>query len=598
MEMPPPGWYQDPVESADLLRWWDGSQWTAETAEADNAGPDAAAHGDSADATAGVAPVDDTADLTPVDDTPHSAVVTEAAPPVTEAPYGAPVDEPAYPPAVETAGVVPSVGSEAARPGGPDEMSLTEWFQGIPIPGLAAVQAGEAAEPGAGLPLPEAGGWTPDRPGNALTPYAADAAPAHPGAPATDYPGDPATARPRDLVTGRPAEALMPAPSDALVAAPGDALMRPAADALMPGASPTSDGLPPVPGPPRDNPTHVLGPPGDNPTHVLELERAPWDHSPSSGEQATVGTLASTSWQRNGELADAPVRPIWEQGGGAPPPRRNRTRLMWALALGAAVAVLITGGLVAVLGSPAGHTTPAAAAQHPPAVGKLSPSPSPSPSDPSPAPTTGTPVADAASGLTYATLGSPWQAGCPTLLSNPAFTWTAGESAVAGTVGSGVNSAWYGSACSGPLGQQYPYNGVADLEQTAQNLVNAFDPAYYNGLQHTRSTTENDPLQVSGHPAWIVKFVMTYPTAASQGLPWQAELGAVVVVDRGTGQAPAVLYVAVPDNLGMSNVDVVLQSLQLAAPPAATAPAGAPASAPVAGASPPAGGNPPSGANP
>jgi hypothetical protein len=275
---------------------------------------------------------------------------------------------------------------------------------------------------------------------------------------------------------------------------------------------------------------------------------------------------------------------------------------MWALALATAVAVLVTGVLVAVLGSSPPHSAPAAAVQHPAAVGKVSPSPSPSASAPSGAPTTGTPVTDAPSGLSYAMFGTPWQAGCPTSRSNSTFTWTGGESAVAGTVGSGVDSAWYASACSGPLGQQYPYTGVADLAQTATNLVNAFDPAYYNGLPHSRAITENNPLQVSGHPAWIVKFLMTYPTAASQGVPWQAELGAVVVADRGAGQPPAVLFVTVPDNLGLSSVDVVLQSLQLSAPPAATtAPAGSPPANPAG--SPPAppggggaaGGSPPPG---
>ncbi|HYZ54131.1 MAG TPA: hypothetical protein VE733_11630, partial [Streptosporangiaceae bacterium] len=271
--------------------------------------------------------------------------------------------------------------------------------------------------------------------------------------------------------------------------------------------------------------------------------------------------------------------------------RRNHTRLMWALAFGTAVAVLMIGGLVSVFGSmTTAHTAPIAS-QHPSAVRHLAPSPPVSPSaTASPAATTGTPVTDAASGLSYAMLAAPWQPGCPTLLNNSAFTWTAGESAVAGTVGSGVDSAWYGSACSGLLGQQYGYTGVADLAQTAMNLVNAFDPAYYNGLAHTRSAEQNDPLQVSGHPAWIVKFLMTYPDAASQGLAWQTEAGAVVVVDRGTGQAPAVLYVAVPDNLGMANVDVILQSLQLAAPPAATTP---PSPAPPG--QPPGDGGPPGG---
>lgn len=444
MEMPPPGWYDDPAGAGGLLRWWDGTQWTAQTAAAGNGAP----------AQAAVRPL--AVEATQTDLPRDPGVGPEPAP-------AARTTEPAQP----------------GQPGGDGEVSLTEWFQSIPVPGLA----------------------------------------------------------------------------------------QPAGLALEPAA--------------------------DNSTRVLDREAAPWDPGRAPWEQDAGGTLAVTSWPPNPALTGSPpATPIREPGGPAaapPQPQRNRTRLMWALALATAVAVLVTGGLVALLGSPAAHPAPAAAAQHPAAVGKLSPSPSPTSSAPSPAATTGTPVTDAASGLSYAMFGTPWQAGCPTLLTNATFTWTGGESAVAGTVGSGVNSAWYASACSGPLGQQYPYTGVADLAQTANNLVSAFDPAYYNGLPHSRAITENNPMQVSGHPAWIVKFLMTFPPATSQGVPWQAELGAVVVADRGTGQAPAVLFVTVPDNLGLSSVDVVLQSLQLSAAPAsATAPASAPAPAGSPPGSPPA----------
>jgi hypothetical protein len=36
-----------------------------------------------------------------------------------------------------------------------------------------------------------------------------------------------------------------------------------------------------------------------------------------------------------------------------------------------------------------------------------------------------------------------------------------------------------------------------------------------------------------------------------------------VLVDRGTGQAPAVFYVSVPANLGVSSVAVLIGSLRL-----------------------------------
>ncbi len=279
------------------------------------------------------------------------------------------------------------------------------------------------------------------------------------------------------------------------------------------------------------------------------------------------GTLAELGWPHGTPVSEDDT-PLLERGEAAGMLRRNRTRLMWGLALGAAVAMLITGVLVAVFGSStAPHPAPAAAAGHPAAVRTLTPKASaPPPGTPSTVPTTGTPVTDPASGLSYATLSTPWQPSCPAAMSSAAFTWTAGESAVAGTVPPAGGAPWYASACSGLLGQQYPYTGVADLPQTAMNLAGAFDSAYYSALPHVRATQQNNPLQVSGHPAWIVEFQMTYPTAAGQGLAWQTQLGAVVVVDRGAGQPPAVMYVTVPGNLGTANVGVILASMQLAAP--------------------------------
>ncbi|HEY0718901.1 MAG TPA: DUF2510 domain-containing protein [Streptosporangiaceae bacterium] len=311
--------------------------------------------------------------------------------------------------------------------------------------------------------------------------------------------------------------------------------------------------------------------PGQNITQVLD-GTPPAAALASPGHAARgPGALARLGWRRS-----APVRedslPLVERAGYGGMLRRNRVRLMWVVALGAALAMLITGVLVGVFGSsPAPLPTPAAAATRRPATHRAAPSPSAT-GIPSTTATTGTPVSDATSGLSYALLGAPWQPGCPGTMNASVFTWSAGENAVAGTVPAAGGAPWYASACSGLLGQQYAYTGVADLPQTAMNLVGAFDPVYFNGLPHVRSTVENNPLQVGGHPGWIVEFGMTYQTAASQGLPWTSQLGAVVVVDRGAGQPPAVLYVTVPGNLGIANVGVIVASMQLAAPTPAASP--------------------------
>jgi hypothetical protein len=173
-------------------------------------------------------------------------------------------------------------------------------------------------------------------------------------------------------------------------------------------------------------------------------------------------------------------------------------------------------------------------------------------------------VTDASSGLSFRMLGAPWRSGCPSDLNTPAFDWTAGENTVAGHVSIGGSVIdWHGLACSGQLQQQFPYGGPADLEQTAVSLVSALDPAYYAGVQHTRATEASSATQVSGHRAWKIEFAMNYTDGASQGLTWSTELGAVVVVDRGAGQFPAVFYVSVPASLGTQNVATFLSSLRI-----------------------------------
>ena len=173
-------------------------------------------------------------------------------------------------------------------------------------------------------------------------------------------------------------------------------------------------------------------------------------------------------------------------------------------------------------------------------------------------------VTDSVSGLSYQRLSSPWGQGCPSDLNTPVFNWSAGENAVAGQVSIGGSVIdWHGLACSGQLQQQFAHAGPADLEPTAMSLVAALDPAYYGGVPHSRTIEDSSAMQVSGHQAWIVKFLMTYPDGASQGLTWSSELGAVVVVDRGATQAPAVFYVSVPANLGTLHVATLVSSLQL-----------------------------------
>jgi hypothetical protein len=208
---------------------------------------------------------------------------------------------------------------------------------------------------------------------------------------------------------------------------------------------------------------------------------------------------------------------------------------------------------------PAALTATARTTRH--TTGSRSPRPKPSPSAAAPTQE----IFDATSGLSYPLLSAPWRKGCPSILNTPVFTWTAGEHAVAGQADiGGTMIDWHGNACSGEIGQQFAYSGPADLEPVTMGVADAVDPAYYSGLQHSRTIEGSFATQVSGRPAWIVTFLMTYPDAAREDLAWTREAGAVVVVDRGAGQAPALFYVSVPNDLGTGTFDTLINSLRLA----------------------------------
>jgi Protein of unknown function (DUF2510) len=246
--------------------------------------------------------------------------------------------------------------------------------------------------------------------------------------------------------------------------------------------------------------------------------------------------------------------------------RRRRIWLASGLAGGTVVALAVIALVVNNLGrsssTPVAARSPATPTAQASTPSSVTPSPSPTPS----VTQSNSVLADGQSGLAYTQLATPWQPDCPSGLNNQVFTWTAGESAVAGQIDGGQTT-WYGAACSGPLPQQYGYNGVADLQNTATNLVNTFNGAYYSALQHNFQPEVSQPVQVSGHPGWEIKFGMSYPNAQAQGATWNDEQGAVVVADLGAGLAPAVFYVSIPGNLGESNVDSLVSSLQLTAVP-------------------------------
>lgn len=302
---------------------------------------------------------------------------------------------------------------------------------------------------------------------------------------------------------------------------------------------------------------------------------------PTTVEPAMVGAAAQYSGARpafpgSGSGNSTQVLFLGDDAWRAPGPatgdrygyqRTQRQRRIWVaggLAAGTVAALAMIALVVNALGQnsapPAATQSPVAAAPVAAATTPASPSPSAS------ATVAASTLTDGQSGLSYTQLPSPWQPNCPSSLNGQSFTWTDGEAAVAGQVNGGQTT-WYGTACSGPLPQQYGYTGVADLETVAMQLASQFNGTYYGALSHTYTQEVSEPVQVTGHAAWEVKFLITYTNPQGQGLSWNDELAAVIVADNGAGGTPAVFYTSIPGNLGESNVDTLVSSLQLTATP-------------------------------
>ena len=299
--------------------------------------------------------------------------------------------------------------------------------------------------------------------------------------------------------------------------------------------------------------------PGIQPTTVQPATVQPGGQPGVPGPDANgtqVLFLGDDAWSAGGPYSTG------DRYGYSRAQRRRRIWMMSGLAGGTAVALGVVALVVTNLGS---STPPAPAAQTTRPVAATTPPPSHTPSPTPSATPSGSLIDDSTSGLSYTSLASPWVPNCPGTLNTQGFSWTEGQSAVAGQV-SGGQTTWYGAACSAPLPQQYGYNGVQDLQNVTTNVVNAFANSYYSALQHGFQQLVSQPVSINGHAGWEIKFMMTYTNAQGQGLQFTSEEGAVVVADLGSTIPPAVFFVSIPANLGESNVDSLVSSLQLTTP--------------------------------
>ncbi|MFF4777306.1 DUF2510 domain-containing protein [Microtetraspora fusca] len=176
-------------------------------------------------------------------------------------------------------------------------------------------------------------------------------------------------------------------------------------------------------------------------------------------------------------------------------------------------------------------------------------------------------ISDPVTGLSYAFPGDPWAVPKAADINNPNNQrmplWSSGYEALSQQNFDGKNGDWVASVFAAPLPEFFPYSGPQDLRNLTSGVLAAYEPFFYSP-QHTRKIVSNKAIKVSGRDAWMTEFEMDF-TEESQRNGWKfkTEKGAFILVDRGAGQQPALVYASVPDNLDQSVLQQVVDSLQV-----------------------------------
>ncbi|WP_205315464.1 DUF2510 domain-containing protein [Nonomuraea lactucae] len=144
---------------------------------------------------------------------------------------------------------------------------------------------------------------------------------------------------------------------------------------------------------------------------------------------------------------------------------------------------------------------------------------------------------------------------------NPAQQrWSSGVQAISHEKYDGKDD-WIGNVYTGLLNELYPYEGAQGLGATAKIVFADF--AKYYQLPHETKILEDKAFKIGDRAAWVLRFELDFSKISKEeGYKWKKETGAVVLMDRGEGERPALVYVSVPDNLGTDVVDQVLSSLK------------------------------------
>ncbi|MBB6351288.1 hypothetical protein FHU36_007871 [Nonomuraea muscovyensis] len=253
-------------------------------------------------------------------------------------------------------------------------------------------------------------------------------------------------------------------------------------------------------------------------------------------------------------------------GFGRPPKRSNP--LPWVLGGVAALVVIGVLAAAAIFLVNRGDSTGTALPTPTPTETDTEQFPDPGQSSEPPPPTAELPqpqdgrITDAQAGLSYAPPKG-WSVPAAASINgtSPAQQrWSSGVQAVSQEKYDGTDD-WIGNIYTGLLNELYPYSGSQSLGTTAKAVFADF--ARFYQLPHETKIVADKATKVGDKDAWVFQFELDFSKVSKdRDYKWKKENGAIVLVDRGAGERPAIVYVSVPDNLGTDVVDQVLGSLK------------------------------------
>ncbi|MEV5408711.1 DUF2510 domain-containing protein [Thermopolyspora sp. NPDC052614] len=327
--------------------------------------------------------------------------------------------------------------------------------------------------------------------------------------------------------------------------------------------------------------------PGTGATEAADATASPAPARPDFAPAATADaspTAVTAQWSSpGGAVPGVPAAAAWAGPGGPsqrgdtaqlpvpdfPPPRQGRPMLPWIAGgvAAAVVIVLLVVGTIYLTASRGGPGDQRDLASSPTANTESSP-PAPEPTqgttEPPQPPSAGR-ITDRVSGLSYSYPGAPWQlieAGQIDSSDPGGQQWSSGFQTLSQDDYE-PGKDWFGSVLAGPLADDAPYSGPQSMRDIAATFLLNNEGSLYEP-PHERRIVADKAITVSGRPGWLLRFEMDFSKQSkANGWKWQKELGAVVLVDRGEANPPALLFATVPDNLDTGVIDQVISSLRV-----------------------------------